>query len=563
MKKDKRIFWIYGAILLTFIVCIIMSNVYKDNSLSFGTDNAITYNEDWKFIDKNNIRIPISLPAKLEVEPGEYYTISNILPSEIKEGFSICIRASMQSLIVTVDGNQIYERGTDTTKYLTKSVGSNWNIVRIPREYAGKEIKLTFCSPYKEFSGIINEIAYGSMSDNLFRLFKQYLIGVLIVAIIFLSGIGLLVFHFYMGSSWIKTNLLLYLAIFSFLVSGWLLGESKMLQFFTGNQFIISNLAYFVLMLLPLPMILYIDTVYKPHHVRVMKYFFIVFLLNFFICIGLQIGKIFDFFETVSVTLGLIAVLLVTVLILLLYESIRFKNQDALDSLRSMMILFIFGIMEIISFFQSKYLGISKYLRIGMLLYIVFLSIDSIKKIRNMIEMQKETQYLEKLAYSDWITQGSNRTAYYRDIEKLSPLDLNNELMLFLFDLNDLKQINDCFGHLVGDDAIKEAHQCINKTFGTIGSCYRIGGDEFACIVKIKDRQTMEHILKEFYQAVEEVNVKKEYDFIIAVGFAQFDKEKDLDFQGLSCRADKMMYENKRRLKKLSSNDFNQNQYSL
>ena len=56
-------------------------------------------------------------------------------------------------------------------------------------------------------------------------------------------------------------------------------------------------------------------------------------------------------------------------------------------------------------------------------------------------------------------------------------------LAFVAFDVDDLKQINDRLGHHVGDQAIYTAAQCIRSVFGSMGSCFRIGGDEFAVIV--------------------------------------------------------------------------------
>lgn len=61
-------------------------------------------------------------------------------------------------------------------------------------------------------------------------------------------------------------------------------------------------------------------------------------------------------------------------------------------------------------------------------------------------------------------------------------LMMKKDLQLILFDLDDLKKINDTHGHAVGDEAIKKAFDILNEIFKDYGECYRIGGDEFACL---------------------------------------------------------------------------------
>ena len=51
-----------------------------------------------------------------------------------------------------------------------------------------------------------------------------------------------------------------------------------------------------------------------------------------------------------------------------------------------------------------------------------------------------------------------------------------------LFDLDNLKVINDNFGHEKGDEALKLCYQCISQAFQNVKNCFRIGGDEFVAI---------------------------------------------------------------------------------
>lgn len=54
--------------------------------------------------------------------------------------------------------------------------------------------------------------------------------------------------------------------------------------------------------------------------------------------------------------------------------------------------------------------------------------------------------------------------------------------VVLIADLNNLKLINDTLGHQYGDEAIKLTADVLHSSFSDIGSCYRIGGDEF-CVI--------------------------------------------------------------------------------
>ena len=54
---------------------------------------------------------------------------------------------------------------------------------------------------------------------------------------------------------------------------------------------------------------------------------------------------------------------------------------------------------------------------------------------------------------------------------------------LIIFDADDFKQVNDTYGHLIGDQCLKEIADCIKKAYSRDGFCYRIGGDEFCVLL--------------------------------------------------------------------------------
>ena len=84
-----------------------------------------------------------------------------------------------------------------------------------------------------------------------------------------------------------------------------------------------------------------------------------------------------------------------------------------------------------------------------------------------------------------------------------------------LFDLDNLKVINDDFGHEKGDEALKLCYQCISQAFQNVKNCFRIGGDEFAYVYHSDEKdmipddvtvqvltQAREHIIKRTFEAV-------------------------------------------------------------
>lgn len=552
-NHNKKLNCIYGAIIFSVLCLLFLSYQYNDIDLHLNTERAVPFATAWIYGDSST-RQELELPAELAIPAGDDYTITNTLPTDLVEGSSICIRTSSQSVRVFIDHKLLYENGTDKSLSFGKVIGSNWNIVRIPRGNAGKKIELVFNSPYQSLSGVINPIVYGSKSSLLFYILQQQIWGFIIFILIFSIGMGLLFAYLIMKIKMkIQNNQsILYLSLFSILFSVWLLSESKMLQFFTGNQIIVSLPAFFSLLLFPLPLLLYIDTVYQSHHRRSMSVLFWIYLANFILNVTLQLLQIKDFFETLQIANILVIVGILAIFADCCIESFEYKNRDALHFLKSLCIFFLFASLELLSFYRRDYLSVTKYLRVGFLIFIVLLTFDSISKVQKMIASKKEAEYFEKLAYSDLLTKGKNRTAYMKDMNFLIENGSINQLCFLLFDVNNLKQINDTYGHIQGDAAIRNAYNCICEIFDRLGTCYRMGGDEFACIIKNTDKLDFDSLLADFNKKVAAINQTTKYVFEIAVGYDLLTTKLDMDsLEKLYINADHKMYLNKKAMKSI------------
>lgn len=126
-------------------------------------------------------------------------------------------------------------------------------------------------------------------------------------------------------------------------------------------------------------------------------------------------------------------------------------------------------------------------------------------------------------------------------------------LLLFAFDLNNLKYYNDKFGHDCGDQYITDAVHILQKVFSRYGKLYRIGGDEFCVLIDDHDTCDISHLISCLRKEEAVYNASsRNIHLQIACGYAVFDSRTDADLDALQKRADQNMYENKKQLKTFS-----------
>jgi diguanylate cyclase (GGDEF)-like protein len=172
---------------------------------------------------------------------------------------------------------------------------------------------------------------------------------------------------------------------------------------------------------------------------------------------------------------------------------------------------------------------------------------------RTVKHLKQYIDYINHLAYTDALTNTQNKTAY---TDRTNRLDLEIKegsaaFAVIVLDLNNLKKMNDTYGHEYGDMLIVDAAAIIQKSFGRF-SVYRIGGDEFSVILTDEDYENYQELLKNFREEIVRFNAgNKRYqtELQIACGAAVYIKEVDMNFGDVFRRGDKEMYENKTMLK--------------
>ena len=160
-----------------------------------------------------------------------------------------------------------------------------------------------------------------------------------------------------------------------------------------------------------------------------------------------------------------------------------------------------------------------------------------------------QVQQMNKLAYKDGLTGVKNRLAYDQKMEELSQ-KANNGYRSFgmaVIDLNDLKHINDTYGHERGNLSILAIAKKICNTFAH-SPVYRIGGDEFVVILEKTDFQNRDKLIQQFEASMKEPAENPWEQVTAAIGYVVYNEGETIE--ELFDRADHTMYQRKQQMKK-------------
>jgi diguanylate cyclase (GGDEF)-like protein/PAS domain S-box-containing protein len=166
-------------------------------------------------------------------------------------------------------------------------------------------------------------------------------------------------------------------------------------------------------------------------------------------------------------------------------------------------------------------------------------------------ELARSNQILENISLTDDLTGLYNRKGFLALAEhRVKLANRNREAFSVAFlDLDELKQINDTYGHLEGDRALKDTANLLRDCFRESDIVARLGGDEFAVFIAEADQAKIAQRIQKKLAALNSPPGRR-YPLSFSMGIVASDVSKDAEMEILLKRADGLMYEQKNRKSK-------------
>lgn len=195
--------------------------------------------------------------------------------------------------------------------------------------------------------------------------------------------------------------------------------------------------------------------------------------------------------------------------------------------------------MKFFNFFKIGFIALT----IGVMVFLFMQSYRYVGLIENM-------RSLDEIAHRDKITGLPNRRSCDLEIEKYAGMKVLPDLLCISMDLNNLKYVNDTYGHFVGDRLITLFGKVLKEEIMPYGFACRNGGDEFMVFVEKCDKDRLDHLIKCIDRHIDLINEKEQIINIdYAWGAVLSSEDKDLTIYDLVELADRRMYRNKKNQK--------------
>ena len=333
----------------------------------------------------------------------------------------------------------------------------------------------------------------------------------------------------------------------SILLGLWSANETDVSALIFANRQAGAYIAFVTLMIMPMAFIMFVKSFLEINDNLFWKlicYFNVTIILLEHI---LNATGMYYFRQTLWMTHIVIILMLIYLFVVITIKIIRRQLDTRYKyCILALILVFLSTIIDMAGYYKNGN-DSGVFGRIAFLLFILVLGLEASRQAVARLKKGRRIEELEQFALNDSMTGMYNRNAYDYYINNEKCFD---DCMVVTFDLNNLKNCNDNYGHRAGDAYIINAARIIENTFERYGKCYRIGGDEFCCIIPKGKSVDIERVIRKLYHDVDVLNNKRiiPTEVGIACGYAVF-KVDDTELEKVRERADEEMYQRKKEMK--------------
>ena len=171
-------------------------------------------------------------------------------------------------------------------------------------------------------------------------------------------------------------------------------------------------------------------------------------------------------------------------------------------------------------------------------------------------ELNLKNLALENDSKLDVLTNIYNRRGFYLAAETLLETSGSKDYIVCYADMDDLKLVNDNYGHQEGDRCLKLVADCLKAMFGEDAVIGRLGGDEFAAVIPANSDDDTEayNAKRNSFLGAANKALNKPYSFGLSVGIIKERCENSYDLRAALDKADDLLYIEKSQKKRRKAN---------
>ncbi len=395
--KDKRnIFSSYTAmaqttfriaVFLIFAFFILGQFIFPDERDTL-TTNCRIFETTWEQLLDDGSKIPADVPGKVSAKSGEPVTLTTTLPDEIITGECLCFRPTWQDVSVYIDGELRLEYNTQDSRPFGTNSAMRYLFVELKETDAGKELSYQFTSTSK-YAGDMRPCYIGDRLSIWLYLMDDSWMHILTALFLFMMSFFCIIVCGILKIVYKKSLPLKHLAWTIFFCAFWMLSEMIFRQVLIKNVSILSCYTYWSLMLIPIPLLLFINEIQNDRYRKVYAIPIIYAILMLITGTLLQLFDIVQFVQQLPFIHAGLLLAMVCLIATITIDTVKRRISDYLFVGVGIYGLLLTAIIEMVFYYIGTNLSLGTMLAIGLLFLLVM---AVIKTGQDLLRSEKKKQ---------------------------------------------------------------------------------------------------------------------------------------------------------------------------
>lgn len=347
------------------------------------------FEAEWYYVSENGVKNPVEVPGNVPAKRGELVTLTTTLPAEIESGEALCFRPVWQDVDIYIDGELRLHYNTKDSRFFGANSPFRYLFVELEKEDAGKELTYEFTSESK-YTGTVKKIHIGNPAAIWYDIIQNSAPKAVVAFSLLLLSLFCIIVCGIIKFAYKRTLKLNYLAWAIFLCAFWMLSEIDFRQLIVDNVSILTNSTYLSLMLIPIPLVLYMDGIqmgrYKKLYVVTVVYSTAIFVVGTI----LQIFDVVQFVEQLPFVHAGMVFTLSSIIGTIIFDLFKKHIKDYMIVGIGVLGMLLSAFVEIGVYYMHFDLSVGTILAIGLMFLLVMAIIKSAQDL--LLTEQKKQQ---------------------------------------------------------------------------------------------------------------------------------------------------------------------------
>lgn len=317
----KKLFAIVAFMVL--VLFVIGEIVFPDERDAINMECKV-FETDWYHVLEDGGRKKVEVPGRVPAEFGEVVTLETTLPQDIFNRECLCFRIVWQDVEVYIDGELRESYSTKDSRPFGTNSAFRYLFVELYEEDAGKELSFQFSSNSK-YAGDVRTVYIGDRASIWLHFVNEFGAKTIVAVLLLCVSLFCIIVCAVLQYAYRKKLSLKYLAWTLFFCAFWMVSEMEFRQLIFKNVSVLTNYTYLSLMVIPFPLMIYIDDVQSGRYRKIYRIPIIYSTIMLISGIVLQVFDIVQFVQQLPFIHGGIGIAMICIIGTILVDAFTKK----------------------------------------------------------------------------------------------------------------------------------------------------------------------------------------------------------------------------------------------